>query len=503
MNYLQKLILGKGLTKQLQEFQLKYTAANFQIGTRYAIINGRIVTPADNKQAYITDGYNKNAIVYSVINKILNKAVLPEWGLYKIVDEKKYKEAEKLLLIKDLDFRNLKKALQLKAEAVEPLTKFDNKAGKLKELLKYANEEYTFADHQRKLFLYKLLTGDYYEWGIPLKAGANEGVPNELWALAAHLVNIKVIEGFPVRTGAYELTTFNQQFTKEEVLHERYVNPNSDINGQELYGFSPLKPFLKIINRNNSAVDAATAKFQNGGLDSIIYMDDERLDFQEALEMAKALKTKLATEYSGPENMGKRAISGVKTGVVNLGSTPVELGIIDSEKWDAILFCNAYDVPPELLGLTQKTYNNVIEAQKALILGAVMPLLISRRAALNWKLQTDWGFKDQNVYCDFETDCFPELMPNAKEIVEASNGVMMITPNEQREMINMEGRPEPEADEPWIKQDRVPLSDYQGPDEIDEILNSQNGNGQAANGQQAANNGRAVRENGKGAVSYS
>lgn len=503
MNLLQKLILGNGLSKQLQDFQLKYTAANFQIGTRYVFLNGKLIAPADNKKTYIDEGYNKNDIVYAVLNKILNKATLPEWGLYKVVDETKLKESQRLMSLKDIHaYKNIKKALQLKAEAVEPLTKFDNKAGKLKGLLKYANDEYTFSDHQRKLFLYKLLTGDYYEWGIPLKKGANEGVPDELWCLAAHLVNIKVQEGFPVRTSSYELTTFNQEFTKQEVLHERYINPNSDINGQELYGFSPLRAFLKNMTRNNSAKDASTAKFQNGGLDSIIYMDDERLDFTEALEMAKALKTKLANEYSGPENMGKRAISGVKTGVVNLGSTPVELGIIDSEKWDAIMFCNAYDVPPELLGLTQKTYNNVIEAQKALILGAVMPLLISRRAALNWKLQTDWGFKGVNIYVDFETDCFPELMPNAKEIVEASNGIMMITPNEQREMINMEGRPEPEADEVWIKQDRSPLSDYQGPDEIDQALNAGYGGNAAGNGQ-TSNNGTRVSENGKSRVPLS
>lgn len=497
MNLIQKWILGKDLINQLE------TKA-YQSGIRYILQNGRLVTPTDNKTTYITEGYNKNDIVYSVINKILNKAVLPEWGLYKVVDEMKLKESERLMLQKHVSFKDIKRAKELKAEAVEPLTAFNTQATKLKNLLKYANSEYNFADHQRKLFLYKLLVGDYYEWGAPLKGGANAGVPNELWCLPAQYVNIKVLEGFPVKTAAYELTTFNQQFTKEEILHERYVNPNSNVNGEELYGFSPLKAFLKNLNRNNAAKDSSTAKFQNGGLDSIIYLDDQRIDFEEGLQMAKALKTKLVEEYSGPEAMGKRAISGAKTGVVNLGSTPVELGIIESEKWDAIMFCNAYDVPPELLGLTQKTYNNVIEAQKALILGAVMPLLTSRRLALNWKLQTDWGFKDQNIYCDFETDCFPELMPNASEILDGTSKMMMITPNEERERVNMEARPEPEADEPWIKQDRIPLSDYQA-NVVDQALNAglnDTGNGQAAGNGQTNNNGAGANQNGKARISH-
>ena len=494
MNLIQKWLYGN-VIKEVKR-------ASYQMNTRYQFINGRLVTPADNKKNYIDEGYNKNAIVYAVINKILNKAVLPEWGLYKVINEEKLKESNRIMARKDITYKDIKKAKQLKAEAVEPLTTFNLQAGKLKGLLKYANAEDTFSDHQRSLFLYKLLVGDYYEWGEMLQGGANAGVPNALWSLPAHLINIKVTEEFPARPSSYELYTWNRDFSRAEILHEKYINPNWNINGQQLYGFSPLKPLLKVINRSNSAVESATAKFQNGGAEFMIWTDDERLDPTEGMEQAKAVKTKFNEEYSGPDNAGKVVISGIKMGGMPIGKSPVELGIIDSEKWDAIMLCNTYDVPPELLGLTQKTYNNVIEAQKALILGAVMPLLISRRNAFNWKIQTDWGFKGQNIYCDFETDCFPELMPNAKEIVEATNGIMMITPNEQREMINMEGRPEPEADEVWIKQDRSPLSDYQGPDEIDAALN----NGYAGNGNangQTSNNGARVSENGKSRIPYS
>src|SRR6188768_2947692 len=497
MNLFQKWILGKELVERIQ---LKRDPA-IHTAIKYLVQNGRLVTPADNKQNYILEGYNKNAIVYAVLNKILNKAVLPEWGLYKVVDETKLKESNRLMSRKDITYKDIKRAKQLKAEAVEPLTTFNLQAGKLKNLLKYANSEDTFSDHQRSLFLYKLLVGDYYEWGEMFKWSANAGVPNALWSLPSHLINIKVTDDFPARPTAYELYTWQKQFTREDILHEKYVNPNWNINGEQLYGFSPLKPFLKVLNRNNSAVDASAAKFQNGGAEFILWTDDDRLDPVEGMEQAKAVKTKWNEEYSGPENKGKVAISGIKMGGMPIGSTPVELGIIESEKWDAIMICNAYDVPPELLGLTQKTYNNVIEAQKALILGAVMPLLISRRNAFNRKIQTDWGFKDQNIYCDFETDCFPELMPNAKEIVESTNGIMMITPNEQREMINMEGRPEPEADEVWIKQDRTPLSDYEA-SIVDNALNASNGTGNGNNGQ-AAVNGNGVSQNGKSRVPLS
>ena len=410
MNLLQKWILGKKLVGELEQKALS-------VGARYVIRNGRLVTPADDKSTYITEGYNKNDIIYSVINLILDKVVLPEWGLYKVVDESKLKESQRLMSFKNISGKDLKKARELKYQSIEPLTSFNLQAGKLKDLLTYANECDTFQDHNRSLFGYKLITGDYFEWAELLKAGANAGVPNSIWSLPSQFMNINVTDDFPAKAASYELTVWNQFFSKESILHEKYWNPNWDINGQQLYGFAPLRAFLKNITRNNSAKDSATAKFQNGGVEEVLFIDDQRVDFEQGLAQARALKVKLSEEFSGTANQGKIAISGVKTGSVHLGNSPVELGIIDSEKWDAIMFCNGYGVPPELLGLTQKTYNNVKEAEKALTTRSAIPLLTARRNSLNRKITTDWGFKGVNIYIDYDTECFTELQTELTEIV--------------------------------------------------------------------------------------
>jgi len=90
MNVFQRLILGKRLAALLEE-------KAFQVGVRYTIQNGRLVTPADKKDTYITEGYNKNDIIYSVINMILDKVVLPEWELYKVVSESSLKEYHRIM----------------------------------------------------------------------------------------------------------------------------------------------------------------------------------------------------------------------------------------------------------------------------------------------------------------------------------------------------------------------------------------------------------------------
>jgi HK97 family phage portal protein len=495
MNFLQKWILGKRLSGLLEEKAL------FERGVKYTIERGRIVTPVDKKDTYVKDGYSVNDVVYSVVNMVLDKVRVPEWGLYKIVDESSLKKYKAIIHKRYFTNSDYKKAMDYKYESLEPITNFNLQAGKLKELLTYPNTDETFQDQIANSCGYKMITGDIFQVADILNNGANKGIPNSIELLPSQHIIIKATTDFPVKAAAYELLVWNQQFTKEQVLHEKYWNPNWSISGEQLYGMSALKAALKNVLRNNSAKDASRAKFQNGGLEEIIYMDDQRFSAEQGLQQANALKIKLAEEYSGPANQGKRAISGIKVGTTTLGLSPVDLGIIDSEKWDAVMFCNVWGVPPELLGLVQKTYNNVKEAEKALTTRSAIPLLVSRRNSLNRKFQTDWGFKGRNIFIDFDTECFGELQTDIKDIVDSTSKMLMLTPNEERIAMGWEARPEPEADEPWVLtgSGRVPLSDYQANIVDQTLMNNGNPNNEGEEGDnELSGNGK----DGKKRISY-
>src|SRR6185369_5157473 len=483
MNVVQKLVVKwLGLDKALEQKAL------LPLNTPLRFENGRIVAPIENKNKYITDAYSVNDVIYSVINLILNKVRLPGWKLYEVTDNPKLKQANNILARPNLSIKDYKAALKLKDDSLDEITNFNLQTGKLNDLLDYPNELETFEEQIVKSCLFKLLTGDSYTWGRILGQGANQGIPNDLWVLPAQFMTIKIDGGFPAKPVGYEMFQWAQNFTTQEILHELYPNPNFNINGGEIYGFSPLRAFLKNTDRNNSAKDASTAKFKNGGLDTIVYFDDPKVlnDPKFAKAQMDALKLKMAEEYAGPLNQGKRAFTGYKVGATPLGLSPVDLGIIDSEKWDAIMFCNGYNVPPELLGLTAKTFNNMIEAQKALILGAAMPLLDSRRRALNRKITTDWGFKGKNVHIDYETDCFPELEADVSKTMDWMSKVTMVTPNEERVAVGLDALTEPEADETWVLSQggvRVPLSDFQANIVDQTLANGNNANQGSANGQ--------------------
>jgi phage portal protein BeeE len=501
MNFLEKLILSKATKAQLEQ-----KAEGFFTG-RFEISGGRIVMPVDNKETYI-QAYNDNDIIYSIINFILDKVRLPYWNLNKVINEKALHDYNRLMATKDLNGKDYKKALQLKKEALEPYTTFNLQLGKLNNLLDYPNSEETFEDFITFGSLYKLLTGDVYMWGELLGKGANQGIPNEIWNLPSQHLRIKITNDFPALPGAYEWTAINENFTPEEILHERYPNPNWGINGEQLYGFSPLRPFRANIIRNNAAKIASASKFQNGGVEQLIYINSDSKDVEAKVrsQQADLIKQKLVSpEFRGPGAQGKTAVSALPMGSVKLGDSVVEMGIIDSEKWDAIMFCNGYGVPPELLGLVAKTFNNVKEAEKALTSRSALPLLTSRRNSLNRKILSDWGFKGQNVYIDYETECFPELQADQADTATWLNTLILMSPDEQREYLNVDQLNTTESKEQWVKTNSgyVPLSDFQAGQTDQQlqaminIANGQNNNGQQ-NGQQPTNgqaNGKPVAAN--------
>ena len=458
MNWLTKLILGKSLAQRL-------SAKAIPLGPRLSVSGDRLVVPADNKQTYV-DSYSSNAVVYAIVNLILDKVRLPEWDIYSVIDEEAVKEYERIMSNKFLTAKDYKRAMVLKAQGLEEIASPSPPVEKLSALFKYPNPDETIQDYLVATCGEKLLTGDIFDWAPVFGLGANATVPMELNWLPSQLMKIHSGNVFPARAVSYELYVFQQKFLASEILHEKYFNPDWNISGEQLYGLSPFKAGLKIINRMDSAIMTAASKFQNGGVEGVFSIDGSGLDHFDgdiAIAQAGALKTKWNEEYTGPQAAGRTIWSGYPINFTRTGMSPTDLNILESEKWDAVCLCNLLGIPPELLGLVGKTFNNVKEATKFLITGSVLPLLTSRRATFNRAISERW-LPGENIYLDYDTDCYGELKADLAEVIGITSKQIMITPNEEREQLGQETRPEPLADEPWVlglNGQRLPLSDYE------------------------------------------
>lgn len=431
MNWLQKLFTPRIYTKA-------FTPILYSGGA------GHVTNIADNSTNYLKQ-YSYNDIVYSIINLITDRINSVKWGVYR--------------------------------ETNKGLVPYDDEL--LQNLIDNPNPYDTFSNIVANNTGFKLITGNSYLWAQRLTGGANEGVPAELWHLPPDLVNLVVKGGFPPRILRYQIPGWGgADWAADDILHFKEWNPFYDTTGTQLYGISKLKAALSLVNRNNSAMNAATAKFQNGGLETVLFVDDERFTGEETAAQAAALKSKLM-EY---DREGRRiAVSGYKTGAVQLGLTNVELAIIEAEQWDMRRLCNIYGVPVQLMNDTSaSTDNNVQHATKSMLTRVVIPELEAFKTSFNKKLQTVWGGKE-GVIIDYDQTSFTELEEDKNEQMKwliplMQNGLPL---NRVLDILGLEKIDDPYYDLPRVTQQMGDTIEERQDTEVDTILNQNQLNGVA------------------------
>ena len=403
------------------------------MNSQIAIERGIVTWQGADQKSFVDDGYVANDIVYSIIKLITDKAKLAPFHVYKVVDEKAAKKYKSLAAQKDI---NLKELETLHKKAYELYTGDQ----RLNELLKYPNEEDCWSDLVEQWCGFKLITGNSFIYGKLIEAGNNQGKPYELFALPSqYMAIIANINVFPPTRAGYQLY-YGQMwsFDTKEILHDKYFNPQWGVTGGQLYGQSPLRAAAKNLTRSNEAKTAAVASFQNGGPAGVLFMNDERFDPTSGQAQAQALK-KAVSEKGGSLNYNSIAVSGYKVDWKQIGLSPVELNIIESEKWDLKALCNIYGVPSQLLNDSDsKTYNNQREGEKALTLRCAIPLLNALTENLNRKLHTDWGYKGTNLYVDYDLSVFGELEANKSEQTDWLDKAWWISPKQKLDIMNIE-----------------------------------------------------------------
>jgi HK97 family phage portal protein len=403
------------------------------MNSQIAIERGIVTWQGADQRSFVDDGYVANDIVYSIIKLITDKAKIAPFHVYKVVDEKAAKKYKSLAAQKDI---NLKELETLHKKAYELYTGDQ----RLNELLKYPNEEDCWSDLVEQWCGFKLITGNSFIYGKLIEAGNNQGKPYELFALPSqYMAIIANINVFPPTRAGYQLY-YGQMwsFDTKEILHDKYFNPQWGVTGGQLYGQSPLRAAAKNLTRSNEAKTASVASFQNGGPAGVLFMNDERFDPTSGQAQAQALKTAVS-QKGGSANFNSIAVSGYKVDWKQIGLSPVELNIIESEKWDLKALCNIYGVPSQLLNDSDsKTYNNQREGEKALTLRCAIPLLNALTENLNRKLHTDWGYKGTNLYVDYDLSVYGELEANKSEQTAWLNTAWWISPKQKLDIMNIE-----------------------------------------------------------------
>lgn len=400
----------------------------------------------DSFQTYVDKGYQYNADVYSVINLITRKAATAAPILYEIVDDRAFQRYKSFTANMSKP-QDIAEANHLRQKA---LVEVDERHPII-QTLHNPNDFQSFYEFMDNYLGFKLITGNSYVYGVGAVTGPNAGKFKQLYVLPAHLTRIvsggkyDPVKGYTITT-AYDF----QEIMAEKVMHSKYWNSDYSVEGSHLYGQSPLRAALRVLQQSNDAQTASVKMLQNTGAQGILY--DNSPDSFLTPEQAAEIQRKYKAEYSGPENAGNIIVTSAKIGWQQLGLSSVDLEIMSAMKMNLRQLCNIYRVNSALLNdPDNKTYNNMYEARKALISDAILPELTSARADFNkWLVEPYNKSESKRYFLDFDLDVFPELQEDKKEQISYLERAWWLTPNQKLEEMGYGRSEDPNMDKVYV-----------------------------------------------------
>ena len=437
--------LGRRLFKSYIT-DLRRSIGSEVISEMLKMVRGRAVYPPDSVDTYIDRGYLFNPVVYSIVSFIAQKAGAIPWGVYEVKNDKA------LHSYKSANSYNINTKI-IKTKALVALPDHELNAIFLK-----PNILQGWAEFFEQVVGFKLVTGNSYIHMIGPTAGLNKGSIREMWNIPSQIIRPVAGDRMePVR--GYKYLASNDIILPESMIHLKYWTPEY-FNGQNLVGLSPLRASLRLITKSNSSFDSSVGALQNQGAFGIISAEKDT-DLTEV--QADMIESRLREKVGGPANRGKNIVTSATLKWQQMGMSPVDLNIIESDRMDLRSLCNVYHVPSELFNdAANKTYSNTKEAGSAVYTNAVLPALNQFRDAFNQYISN----KYPGLYCDYDASMISELQDDLQMMASVLSSIWYLTPNEKRDLLNFPAdETNPMMNEYWVPSGLMPMSQSMVTDE--------------------------------------
>ena len=376
--------------------------------------NGGVNWLSDNSQGYITSGYQGNPVIYSIIKQISEKMSAVPFYLYEVKSDKSLKRYKALNKSNNLISYD---GLVTKSQSLKEVD-----SHKIIDLLEQPNEVQSWSEFIKNAIGYKLITGNAYIYGAAPDLGVNKGKVISMSVLPSQLMNI--ISKNPTEVDYYNIAGGNTRINKENICHLKYWNPDYS-SGLQLYGQSPLKAALKVMQLHNTAYDAQASILANKGAYGMLSDKSGGLDEEQLTQLKQRFQNASANEI---------LIASADLQWQQLGQPTDDLMILESMGMNLRDLCNIYSFPSLLLGDdTQKTYSNYEQAEKSLIYNVVVPELTALRDSLNKWICPSYSKADGKQYfIDFDISVLPQLAGDMSEIIKQLSQMWWVTGNEKR-----------------------------------------------------------------------
>lgn len=418
-------------------------------GTGLTWFGGNVLITDGNAKTYVQDGYLGNADIYSIVSQSARKFASIPVGVYKIKDTTEGRKAfkrYKTLTNGNLTKASIEQAVIMRAKALEEAD--DNNA--IAALLRKPNSYEGQDSFLEKVFTYKLITG-----GSPIyknMGGMTKGPVLEMDVLPSQFLQIKG-DGTLFGVDSYRLLSTNLEFQPNEIIYWKYANIDFALNGRQLYGLSPLKAGMNMMQANSDAVRATVAMFQNGGARGVLFDDNSLVPLD--VEGAARLQSVADMKINDLNSKGRVVTAAAKLGYIQLGLSTVDMQLLEAIGLTGSKLCNIFNFPPGLLK-PDSTYDNRNADMKYFITNKIVPEWCSFRDELNRSLLPDFGDQANGLFIDFDVQDLPELQDDMEKLVQTLQNASWLTMDEKRLLMRQEPKGGP-YDTSYLQSTQIPI----------------------------------------------
>ena len=404
-------------------------------GVQWQYVQGLFI-PYDNLDSvFIDKGFKAIPIIQSIVSKIAEKAADATPQVMRIKDSKaaaKYYACHKYAKTQK-DFQKLAE-LRVKAfEAIDDHPFLD--------VMDRPNPMQTGRQLREDSFGYILVTGNAIEYAASPGSGSRAKQPVELWSIPSPCVKPVLSGNRRDPISGYAVTyAYNKTIPRNQITHFKYFNPVGEYQGYEnsFWGFSPLGSARNQISQKRYADLAQGNLFANMGPAGMISGNASRgtvASPELTPQQAVAINDDFVQNHTGAHKAGSIIITPADVKWVQIGLSPVDLQILEFNKDLERQVANIYGYPSQLLN-PDGTLANSDSGDVRVITNCVLPLL-RKFDDVRTMMIREWYDDPQLVYMS-DTDVYPELEADKKELVAWMRAAMVFTDAEIRNALGYE-----------------------------------------------------------------
>lgn len=256
-------------------------------------------------------------------------------------------------------------------------------------------------------------------------------------------------------------------FRKTDIIHWKDLNLNFDVvTRTHLRGMSPLQPGAKSLTTDNSSTDAMVRMNQNGGARAAMA---NKSMAPMTPKQESDLRAVIDGKINNTDVKGAVAALQGEWSVLNLGLSAVDMDLLKGKEYSMKELCFLFGIPYPLFD-SQVTWDNQQMAQKGWVINEIMPDCKQLDGEMNRKLPKAFGLeKVVKIRSDF--DDMPELQIDKAKQVEWLNKAPLSI-NEMREALDYDAIDGDEGETIVIPSGLQTLDDLIASDGGNEIITS-------------------------------